>query len=350
MTLTNSGLSAWNTSFEIISLLDQNYINELNLITLQNVNGINDLSFFANVKNIRDFVLTNTSVVDIKDLPKPNKIGIFVFAGNNIDDFSVLSKITNENVNVAYGGPRRNEKDKIHILKQKGLNESEIGKPDIYIESCDILKHINDIEKFKELCGTIFVTDESLSEECKNDKKFISLYDIRQLKERQKEEERLQRQLEWGKTCNLYYKYDNISFEHNRMENKVNCTVSGEFDINLLAKFEKISLMKINDENIQDKSFYNKINNIDCVKLENFNNYDFTGLSGFRNIFIETSNHEYNDKFTINKVMKHVDNINITLVLEEECRKKDAKILASKYNNKVNVQYGYCNNILKKII
>jgi hypothetical protein len=84
--------------------------------------------------------------------------------------------------------------------------------------------------------------------------------------------------------------------------------------------------------------------------LENFNNYDFTGLSGFRNIFIETSNHEYNDKFTINKVMKHVDNINITLVLEEECRKKDAKILASKYNNKVNVQYGYCNNILKKII
>jgi hypothetical protein len=75
ITLTNNGLSAWNTSFEIISLLNQNYINELSLITLQNVNGISDLLFFANVKNIRDFVLTNTSVVDIKDLPKPNKIG-----------------------------------------------------------------------------------------------------------------------------------------------------------------------------------------------------------------------------------------------------------------------------------
>jgi Leucine-rich repeat (LRR) protein len=127
ITLTNNGLSAWNTSFEIISLLNQNYINELSLITLQNVNGISDLLFFANVKNIRDFVLTNTSVVDIKDLPKPNKIGTFVFAGNNIDDFSVLSEITNENVSVAHGGPSRNEKDKIYILKQKGLDINNRG-------------------------------------------------------------------------------------------------------------------------------------------------------------------------------------------------------------------------------
>lgn len=74
--LTNNTLSAWNTSFEIISLLKQDYINELTTITLQNVNGVSDLSFFANVKNIQDFVLTNTSIVDIRDIPMSTNIRI----------------------------------------------------------------------------------------------------------------------------------------------------------------------------------------------------------------------------------------------------------------------------------
>jgi hypothetical protein len=349
--LTNNTLSAWNTSFEIISLLKQDYINELTTITLQNVNGVSDLSFFANVKNIQDFVLTNTSIVDIRDIPMSTNIRILCFAGNGVSDFSVLLKFVNENTRITYGGPPKDIKDRIFIFNKKELlDEGKINKPDIYIESYGLLENVNNVEKFKELCGTIFITNESLPEECRNDKKFISLHDIEQAKERQKEEERLQRQLEWEKTCNLYYKYNNITFEHNRMENKVNCTVFGEFDIDLLKKFKKINLMNVNDENIQDKSLYSKIDNVDHIKLENFNNYDFVGLFGFRNVFVETTNHEYDDKFTINKIMKHADNINITLVLEEECRKKDARILASKYNNKVNIQYGYCKKSILKML